>query len=50
MALAESPELSEFSGEVRDSGEGRWTIATAIEEAHAAPRRVGHAAGGRGNG
>ncbi len=33
MALAESPELSEFSGEVRDSGEGRWTIATAIEEA-----------------
>ena len=33
MALAESPELSEFSGEVRDSGEGRWTIATAVEEA-----------------
>ena len=33
MALAESPELSEFSGEVRDSGEGRWTVATAIEEA-----------------
>ena len=33
MALAESPELSKFSGEVRDSGEGRWTIATAIEEA-----------------
>ena len=33
MALAESPELAEFSGEVRDSGEGRWTIATAIEEA-----------------
>ena len=33
MALAESPELSEFSGEVQDSGEGRWTIATAIEEA-----------------
>ena len=33
MALAESPELSEFSGAVQDSGEGRWTIATAIEEA-----------------
>ena len=33
MALAESPALSEFSGEVQDSGEGRWTIATAIEEA-----------------
>lgn len=33
MALAKSPELSEFSGEVQDSGEGRWTIATAIEEA-----------------
>ncbi len=33
MALAESPELAEFSGEVRDSGEGRWTVATAIEEA-----------------
>ncbi len=33
MALAESPELSEFSGQVQDSGEGRWTIATAIEEA-----------------
>ena len=33
MALAESPELAEFSGEVQDSGEGRWTIATAIEEA-----------------
>ena len=33
MALAESPELAEFSGEVQDSGEGRWTIETAIEEA-----------------
>ena len=33
MALAESPELSEFSGEVQDSGEGRWTVATALEEA-----------------
>ena len=33
MALAESPELADFSGEVQDSGEGRWTIETAIEEA-----------------
>ena len=33
MALVESPALSDFSGEVQDSGEGRWTIETAIEEA-----------------
>src|SRR5579871_235492 len=33
MALAESPELREFSGFVDDSGEGRWTINAAIEEA-----------------
>jgi 6-phosphogluconate dehydrogenase len=33
MALAESPELKEFSGYVDDSGEGRWTINAAIEEA-----------------
>jgi 6-phosphogluconate dehydrogenase len=32
-ALAESPELAEYSGYVDDSGEGRWTVATAIEEA-----------------
>ncbi|HKH47686.1 MAG TPA: decarboxylating 6-phosphogluconate dehydrogenase [Thermoanaerobaculia bacterium] len=32
-ALAESPELTEYSGFVQDSGEGRWTIETAIEEA-----------------
>ena len=32
-ALAESPDLSEFTGFVEDSGEGRWTIAAAIEEA-----------------
>jgi 6-phosphogluconate dehydrogenase len=32
-ALAESPQLANFSGVVQDSGEGRWTIATAIEEA-----------------
>jgi 6-phosphogluconate dehydrogenase len=33
MALAEDPELSKFSGYVEDSGEGRWTILAAIEEA-----------------
>jgi 6-phosphogluconate dehydrogenase len=33
MALAENPTLSEYSGFVPDSGEGRWTIEAAIEEA-----------------
>jgi len=33
MALAESPALKEFGGQVEDSGEGRWTIEAAIEEA-----------------
>jgi 6-phosphogluconate dehydrogenase len=33
MALAEDPELSQYSGVVEDSGEGRWTINAAIEEA-----------------
>jgi 6-phosphogluconate dehydrogenase len=37
MALAESPALKEFEGAVEDSGEGRWTINAAIEEAVAAP-------------
>jgi 6-phosphogluconate dehydrogenase len=32
-ALAQDPELKDFSGFVQDSGEGRWTIAAAIEEA-----------------
>jgi 6-phosphogluconate dehydrogenase len=31
-ALHESPELEEFSGRVSDSGEGRWTIAAAVDE------------------
>ena len=31
-ALAESPELAEFSGRVSDSGEGRWTAIAAIDE------------------
>jgi 6-phosphogluconate dehydrogenase len=33
MALIESPTLSEYSGFVQDSGEGRWTIQAAIDEA-----------------
>jgi 6-phosphogluconate dehydrogenase len=33
MALIEDPELSRFTGNVQDSGEGRWTIMAAIEEA-----------------
>jgi 6-phosphogluconate dehydrogenase len=33
MALAESPDLAEYSGFVQDSGEGRWTVQTAVEEA-----------------
>ncbi len=33
MALLENPTLSEYSGFVQDSGEGRWTIQAAIEEA-----------------
>jgi len=33
MALLEDRELSNYSGFVQDSGEGRWTIQAAIEEA-----------------
>lgn len=33
QALAEKPELDNFTGVVSDSGEGRWTIEAAIEEA-----------------
>lgn len=36
-ALQESPELTEFSGRVSDSGEGRWTTLAAIEEGVPAP-------------
>jgi 6-phosphogluconate dehydrogenase len=32
MAFIESSDLSDFSGNVADSGEGRWTINAAIEE------------------
>ena len=33
IALAETPSLSTYSGFVQDSGEGRWTIMAAVEEA-----------------
>ena len=32
-ALAENPTLSNFTGVVQDSGEGRWTVEAAVEEA-----------------
>jgi 6-phosphogluconate dehydrogenase len=32
-ALAEDPQLAGYSGHVADSGEGRWTVQAAIEEA-----------------
>lgn len=32
IAFAEHPDLEGYSGRVSDSGEGRWTIAAAIEE------------------
>ncbi len=37
IALAKSPELKEFEGAVDDSGEGRWTVEAAIDEAVSAP-------------
>jgi 6-phosphogluconate dehydrogenase len=36
-ALLEDPALSKFAGRVSDSGEGRWTILAAIDEAVPAP-------------
>jgi 6-phosphogluconate dehydrogenase len=33
QALAADPKLAKFTGDVADSGEGRWTIEAAIEEA-----------------
>ncbi|HLW44169.1 MAG TPA: decarboxylating 6-phosphogluconate dehydrogenase [Candidatus Acidoferrales bacterium] len=37
IALFEQPDLAKFSGRVSDSGEGRWTIQAAIDEASPAP-------------
>jgi 6-phosphogluconate dehydrogenase len=36
-ALLQDPNLSKFAGHVSDSGEGRWTIKAAIDEAVPAP-------------
>src|SRR5271170_6143045 len=36
-ALTQDPNLSKFAGRVSDSGEGRWTIKAAIDEAVPAP-------------
>jgi 6-phosphogluconate dehydrogenase len=36
-ALVQDPNLSNFAGRVSDSGEGRWTIKAAIDEAVPAP-------------
>ncbi len=33
MALLKDPALADFSGRVSDSGEGRWTMKAAIDEA-----------------
>jgi 6-phosphogluconate dehydrogenase len=37
IALSRSGTLEEFSGKVDDSGEGRWTVAAAVDQAVAAP-------------
>jgi 6-phosphogluconate dehydrogenase len=36
-SLAEDPDLSKFAGRVSDSGEGRWTVKAAIDEAVPVP-------------
>jgi 6-phosphogluconate dehydrogenase len=36
-ALAKETDLSDFSGRVSDSGEGRWTVTAAIDEGAPAP-------------
>jgi 6-phosphogluconate dehydrogenase len=37
IALLKSPELKDFAGRVSDSGEGRWTLTAAIDEAVPTP-------------
>ena len=37
ISLLDSPKLEKFSGRVSDSGEGRWTIKAAIDEAVPTP-------------
>ncbi len=36
-AFAKSPDLSDFAGRVSDSGEGRWTVAAAVDTGVPAP-------------
>ena len=36
-AFARSPDLDQFTGRVSDSGEGRWTVLAAVDEAVPAP-------------
>jgi len=36
-ALLDNPDLKDFTGRVSDSGEGRWTIAAAVDEAVPVP-------------
>jgi 6-phosphogluconate dehydrogenase len=36
-ALRDDSDLSEYAGRVSDSGEGRWTLETAIDEGVPAP-------------
>ena len=36
-ALAKDPALAAFTGKVEDSGEGRWTVQEAVEQATPAP-------------
>src|SRR5208283_4437420 len=36
-ALTRDPQLAQFEGRVSDSGEGRWTVKAAIDEAVPAP-------------
>ena len=36
-ALAKDPDLAAFTGKVEDSGEGRWTVQEAVEQATPAP-------------
>jgi 6-phosphogluconate dehydrogenase len=40
-ALSRDPDLSEFEGRVADSGEGRWTVEVALDEAVSVPALTG---------
>ncbi|GMQ95672.1 MAG: decarboxylating 6-phosphogluconate dehydrogenase [Gammaproteobacteria bacterium] len=52
QALARDPALAGFSGQVADSGEGRWTVQTAVDEgvpAHVLTAALYERFGSRGN-